>query len=57
MLIMLTFLVKNTVKKRTEALSEASREVGLNVDSQKLSIWMCLVTKMQENHNLLTDNK
>jgi hypothetical protein len=31
----------NTIKKNTEALLEASRE-------RKLSIWLCLATRMQD---------
>jgi hypothetical protein len=35
----------NTIEKNRETLLEASREVGLEVNT-KLSVWLCLVTKM-----------
>jgi hypothetical protein len=38
----------NTIKKTMETLLQVSREVGLEVNTKKLSIWMCLVTKMQD---------
>jgi hypothetical protein len=36
----------NTLKKNTEALLEASREVGAEASTEKLSIWLCLITKL-----------
>jgi hypothetical protein len=36
----------NTIKKNREALLETSREVGLEVNTTKVSIWLCLATKM-----------
>jgi hypothetical protein len=35
----------NTTKKNTETLLEASREVGLEVNTEKTSIWLCPSTK------------
>jgi hypothetical protein len=40
-------LNKNVVTVKTQALLEASREVGLEVNGE-LSIWLCLYTKMQD---------
>jgi hypothetical protein len=45
MLLMLVYLKKNTLRKNTEALLEASREGGIEVNTEK-TIWLCLVTKM-----------
>jgi hypothetical protein len=47
----------STLKENTEALSEASKEVGLEVNQRKLSTWLLLATKMQENNNFLIPNK
>jgi len=46
---MLIILIRNTntVKKNTEAMLEASMEVGLKVNITKLSIPLCFATKMQ----------
>jgi len=32
----------NTIKKNTETMLQASREVGLEVNTEKLSVWLCL---------------
>jgi hypothetical protein len=37
----------DTIKKNTETLFDASKEVGLEINVEKLSICCCLVTKMQ----------
>jgi hypothetical protein len=38
----------NTIKKNAEALTDASKEVGLEVNTEKTtSICLCLVTKVQ----------
>jgi hypothetical protein len=38
----------NIIKKNTKALLEASKEVGLEVNTEKTeNIWLCLATKMQ----------
>jgi hypothetical protein len=34
----------NTVRKNTEA----SSEVGVELNTETLSIWLCLITKMQD---------
>jgi hypothetical protein len=42
----------NTINKNTEPLSEASKEVGLDVNTAKtlyIVILFCLITKMQDN--------
>jgi len=36
----------NTIKRNTEALLEARREVGLEVNTQKIKYRLCLTTKM-----------
>jgi predicted GTPase len=38
----------NTIMKNTEALLEASREVGLKVNTEKLNTWLHLTTKRQD---------
>jgi len=38
----------NTAKKNTDALLEVSKEVCWEVNTEKLSIWLCLITKMQD---------
>jgi hypothetical protein len=43
----------NTIKKTTEALLEASREVGLEVIQRRPSVWLSLVIKMKETYRLL----
>jgi hypothetical protein len=48
----------NTLKKNTEALLEASREVGLEINTEKT--WYMVVSSHQnagKNHNLLIANK
>jgi hypothetical protein len=48
----------NTTKKNTKALLDASRDVGLKVNSEK--IWYMFVSCHQnegQNYNLLTDNR
>jgi hypothetical protein len=37
----------NTINKNLEALLEATREVGLEVNTEKPSVWLCLSTKIQ----------
>jgi hypothetical protein len=37
----------DTIKKNTETLIDASKEVGLEVNAEKLSICCCLVTRMK----------
>jgi hypothetical protein len=39
----------NTIKNNTEGLSEASMDNGLEVNTEKLSTFLHLVTKMQDN--------
>ena len=38
----------NTVKKNTEALLRATRQVGLEVNAEKLSVCSCIVNIMQD---------
>ena len=38
----------HTIKKSPEALVVASKEIGREVDSEKLSTWSCLEIRMQE---------
>jgi hypothetical protein len=43
---------------RLYAALGASRKVGLEVNTEKVSIWLCLAIKSQEeNHNLVIDDK
>jgi hypothetical protein len=35
------------IKKNTQTLIDASKEIGLEVNTEKLSTCRCLVTKMQ----------
>jgi hypothetical protein len=37
----------DTIKKSTETLIDAGKEVGLEINAEKLSICCCLVTRMQ----------
>jgi hypothetical protein len=37
----------DTIKKYTETLIDTSKEVGLEVNTQKISICCCVVTRMQ----------
>jgi hypothetical protein len=37
----------DTIKKNTQILIDTSKKVGLEVNTEKLSICCCLVTKMQ----------
>jgi hypothetical protein len=37
----------DTIKKKTQSLIEARKEVGLEVNERKLRICYCLVTRMQ----------
>jgi hypothetical protein len=42
----------NTIKRNKEALLEARREGGLEVNIEKtkyMDIWLCLITKMWDN--------
>jgi hypothetical protein len=43
-----------TIKKNKEALLQANKEVGLEVNTDN-SIWLCLVTKMQGKKSQFTD--
>jgi hypothetical protein len=36
-----------TLKKTPETLNDASKEVGLEINAEKISICFCLVTRMQ----------
>jgi len=48
----------NTIRKNTEALSQANSEVSLEVKTEKLSVCLCLTIKMREkNHKLWITNK
>ena len=38
----------HTMKKNPEALVVASKEIGREVDTEKLSTWSCLEIRMQE---------
>jgi hypothetical protein len=38
----------STIKTNTEALLQASREVDLEVNTDRLSVWLSLVTEMQD---------
>jgi hypothetical protein len=38
----------DTIKKNTQTLIDASKEVGMEVNTEELSICCCLVTKMQD---------
>jgi hypothetical protein len=38
----------DTIKKNTGTLADASKEVGLEVNTEKLSIYCWLVTRMQD---------
>jgi len=42
---------------RIHALLEANREVGLEVNTKKLSIWLSHHQNAGQNHNLLIANK
>jgi hypothetical protein len=47
-----------TVKKNEETLLEASRMVDLEVNTEKLNVWLCTAARMwEENHNLPIANK
>jgi phosphoglycerate-specific signal transduction histidine kinase len=37
----------DTIKKTTETLTDTSKEVGLGVNAEKLSIYCSLITRMQ----------
>jgi hypothetical protein len=37
----------DTIKKNTQTLIDASKEIGLEVNTEKTNICSCLVTKMQ----------
>jgi hypothetical protein len=48
----------NTIKKNTEALLEASREVGLDGNKEEANyVIMSRHQNIGQNHNLLIDNK
>jgi hypothetical protein len=47
----------NTIEKNAEALIDASKGVGLEVNTEKLSICCSLITKMQANHNIEIANR
>jgi hypothetical protein len=48
----------STIKKNTEALLEASREFGLEVNTEKiLSIWLSCHQNVGQNHSLPITNK
>jgi hypothetical protein len=38
----------NTINKNTEALVDASKRVGLEVNTEKVSINLCQITRMQD---------
>jgi hypothetical protein len=49
----------DTIKKNTQTLIDANNEVGLEVNTEKLSIYCCLVTRMNagQNHNIKIANR
>jgi len=50
----------NTLKKKTEALLLASREVGLELNTEKTEYEYMVISRHQnvgQNHNLLVANK
>jgi hypothetical protein len=47
----------NAIQRNTEALLEASREVGLEINTEKHSIHLRLAKRMEDNHNLLIGNE
>jgi len=38
----------HTIKKKAEVLAVAIKEIGLEVNAEKLSTWSCLDIKMQD---------
>jgi hypothetical protein len=42
----------NAIKKNTETVLEAGRDVGLEANTEKTK-YGCHATRMQDNHNLL----
>jgi hypothetical protein len=46
----------NTIKIHAQAVRFSSIEVGLEVNREILNVCRCLITRMQENYNLLTGN-
>jgi len=46
----------NIIKKNTEAPLEASKEDGLEVNSEKVIICSCLVIGVQKNRSVKTGN-
>jgi hypothetical protein len=48
-------VITDTIKRNTESLLEASREVHLEVNMGKL--YSCLHQNAGKNHNLMTANK
>jgi hypothetical protein len=47
----------NTIKKNTEALLKASREVGLRLNTEKTECMVVSHRHIRQNHNLLSANK
>jgi hypothetical protein len=45
-----------TIKKNTETLLEASREVGLDVNTEKTKYMVVSHHQNGQNHNVLTNN-
>jgi hypothetical protein len=37
----------DTIKKNTETLIDASKEVGLDIDAEKTKYMVCLISRMQ----------
>jgi len=42
----------DVIKRNTKALLNASKKIGLELNTDKLSSWLCLATKIQENFTL-----
>jgi len=46
----------HTIKKNTEALVVAVREIGIEVDTEKLSTWSCVEINVGRSHSVKIDN-